>query len=554
MSKWKEIEEQKDVILRLREQQDIKAEEAQHELDKMRSVFDEQSNKERQSLEKEIHALIELKHKDNFSRGGDSNEKSRQVVVKEKASFSSYLEELWSTIEETELRLAELQLQMNEVVEQTEIDLVRQKERLNYEKQEEFNEIDAERLTLEELNSKMLDTFTKSESELKRRKVVLENNIETGYQQLNEFEDVIALLEEQQQHFSDKIDIDPKEIERKLLEERKTGQQRIDEVRDKVSAFEQEMNSGLDDVAKSKLEQRYMDLQRDLHNLYCLKKETQESIDESKKEFSGLISKVEKSRKELLSNEEQLSKVKQRYLSCEKKHEENRHTSLDILRKEKIVKIHNLESEKNDCALLLQKEYQQMEDMMSNACSRSSEMDPEQEFSVNDIVETQKGVVLHLIKEKRGHIGAGGSKNVGDYLTRRAKLEKDQERIIEQQRRVSEHVLADIKEKESSVRKLQTQRDQFYFEREKERLEIRRRIQRIERAKSVDDIQSAYTLEFYKEEASKLREAFERVADAETRYAIINTFKLYIKNLFATLVENLKIPLVAIINRLAVER
>ena len=109
-------------------------------------------------------------------------------------------------------------------------------------------------------------------------------------------------------------------------------------------------------------------------------------------------------------------------------------------------------------------------------------------------------------------------RNVTDYMKQRARFERDQERMLEQQNKISEHVLADIKEKESSISKLSAQRDQFHSERQKERRAIQKRIRRIERAKSLDDIQSEYTLEFYKEEANKLKEAFERVGESESRY------------------------------------
>ena len=520
MCKWKEIEEQKDIIQKLREQQDSKGEEAQIELDKMRTIFDEQSIKDKKSLEEQINVLVELKHKDRHLEEGDTNELLTQTIANEQTSVMSYLEELWNTIEQSELKVAEIQLQMNKAIEQSEIDLLKTTERMNWEKQEELNEIDSERKTLEELHTKLSESFVTSERNLKEKKVYLENNIETGYQQLNDVEDVIKLLEEQQQHFFKKLEIDPTEVKRKLSEERRTGKHKLDEIRDKVLVFEKEIENGLDSAEKSNLEQRYMGLESELQNLCCIKKEKQETVDGSKKELSELISKVEKSRKEFLSNEEQLLRVRQRYLKCEKKHDENLETNLDILKNERNAKMDELMNERERCVLLLQNEYQQMEDAVSNACDRASVVDCEQELSVKKVLEAQKCVVMSLIKEKRDQVERGGNSNVLDYLTRRAKFEREQERMIEQQKKVSEHILADIREKELAVRKLTTQRDQFHFEREKERLAIRKRIQRIERAKSVDDIQSEYTIEFYKEEANKLREAFERVTEAETRYVI----------------------------------
>ena len=520
MSKWKEIEEQKDLIQKLREQQEVKVEEAQQELDKLRAIFVEQSGKERQTLEKEMQLLVELKHKHKEDDSVYVPKMFTQAVstFEDKSSISSFLQDRWSTIEQSELRLAELELQISKSLEQVEVDLTRQEELMKFDKQEELKEIDAEREAVKGVQARLSESFATSEAELKRRRVDLEKSIETGYQQLNEVDGFIRILEEQQKHFVDKAEFDPKEIKRQLLEERKTGQNRIGEIRGKVAAIDEQIQKGFKNMEKGSLKQRYVDLERELQNLCCFKQEKQESVEEAKKELSNLISNVEKSRKEIISNEERLSQIGRRYSLCQQKHEEKIETSLEALRNAENVRIQEMEIVKDACMKSLQDEYQQIEEVVSGAYNEVNATDCQKEASRHKVVEVQKSIVLSLIKNKRDRIGEGGSKNVTDYMKQRARFERDQERMLEQQNKISEHVLADIKEKESSISKLSAQRDQFHSERQKERRAIQKRIRRIERAKSLDDIQSEYTLEFYKEEANKLKEAFERVGESESRY------------------------------------
>ena len=133
------------------------------------------------------------------------------------------------------------------------------------------------------------------------------------------------------------------------------------------------------------------------------------------------------------------------------------------------------------------------------------------------INDEKKLEVLNLVKKRLRQIGSDEDVLFLEYVAKRAHFEKDEDRVHEQQRKISEKMMDGIKEKEVALLKLSGQKERFHVERARERRLITSRIGRLSRVKSSGDLHNEEALEFFKEEARKLRETFEKVEESEMR-------------------------------------
>ena len=139
------------------------------------------------------------------------------------------------------------------------------------------------------------------------------------------------------------------------------------------------------------------------------------------------------------------------------------------------------------------------------------------EVTDSSVIAEKRLEVLDIVEERLRRIGSENDDLFLEFVAHKARFEKEEDRVHEQQKRISEQMLDGVKEKEIALQRLSGQREKFHVERVRERRLINARIHRLSRVRSSSDLQNEETLEFFKEEARKLREAFEKVDESESR-------------------------------------
>ncbi|KAJ7365464.1 Kinesin-like protein kif16b [Desmophyllum pertusum] len=501
-TKQKEIDDQKDHIQTLRELHETKSQQARLELEEVRQNMDKKHDDSKNDIEKQLEDLFETKTKHNREV-----EESAEEIAKEREEVARFMEGEWQKIIHYEMKLAEIELQRRKVIVQAEIERARQEEHHSFEKNGDLKELEEKQVKLLELQETLEKSKSDAEDNLNRDKLTLECALTKNLNELDEVERKIQLLEEKQDEYL----TNPSSLEESVdVEEacEDTGVTVFDYSDKKRSVSDFGLKSktvGFDlrqrrraslnfESNKSSCDSDRVEdvLAQQLQNLLAFKDEKEKIIEKTRGTLAEEITSVEFYGRQILENEAKITELE------EHKEEEE---------------IGEIDQERERYVELLWKEYGEIESLITETFDSEDEQASDVGAS-----EEQKCEVLSLVKKRLKQIGSDEDDLFLEYVAKRAHFEKDEDRVHEQQKRISEQMLDGIKEKEIALQKLSGQKERFHVERARERRLINSRIKRLSRAKSSDDLQNAETLEFFKEEARKLREAFEKVEESESRF------------------------------------
>ena len=526
-NKQKEIDDQKEHIQTLRELHEAKSQKARLDLENVRFNMDQKHDDSKNDIEKQLEDLFEMKIK--HSR---EVEESAEEIAKEREEVARFMEGEWQKIIQYEMKLAEIELQRRKVLVQTGIDKTRQEELHALEREGVLKDLEDEQVKLLELQETLEKAKTEAEENLNRDKVTLECALTTNLAELDEVERKIQLLEEKHdQYFTylssleDSADtceetgvsvVDHSDKKRRIsdcglrpktvsfdLRQRRRRSWNLD-LRNKLSTGS---DGGVEDV-----------LAQQMQSLLELKEEKEKMIEKTRSKLAEEITSVEFYGRQILENEAKITELEEQYKNSRQQHAEKIRLCLESLKSKEEQEIGEIDQERERYVELLWKEYGEIECLINETFDWLNSGDPsEGEEASDDEANEQRREVLSSVKGRLKQIGSDEDELFLEYVAKRAHFEKDEERVHEQQKRISDQMLDGIKEKEIALQKLSGQKERFHVERARERRLIYSRIKRLSRVKSSDDLQNEEALEFFKEEARKLRETFEKVEESENR-------------------------------------
>ena len=238
-----------------------------------------------------------------------------------------------------------------------------------------------------------------------------------------------------------------------------------------------------------------------------LKKEKEKVIDETRLLLSGNVDETFCQEK-LNEVEQQLSGLEIEFSECREKHANKLQVTMESLSSEHAYQIQAIESEREKCIEGLWQEYEGIERVVNDSVENSGQ---------DGAVDAQRHKTLELVKEKLKRLGSDQDDSFLEYIAKRTKFDKEEDRMFDQESKLSAQIFEGQKGKEVVVQKLSAQRDRFHVERERERRLIKTRIKRVQRLKASGDLQNEEMLEYLKEETDKLKEAYEKVEEADHR-------------------------------------
>lgn len=249
------------------------------------------------------------------------------------------------------------------------------------------------------------------------------------------------------------------------------------------------------------------EINAELSRLATLKKEKERSIEQARRVSLGDVASPEFYQNKLEEIEDQLCKLETEFSKCQEKHANKLQITLESLANQHASQINAIENEREEYMKLLWEEYVDIEVMLNESFESLTDED--------DAMSAQKHKTLAFVREKLKRVGSDENDLFLEYLAKRTKFEKDEDRVFEQESKISAQLLDGLKEKEIIAQKLSVQLDRFHVERERERRLIKSRLKRLQRLKSTDDLQNEESIEYLKEETSKLKEAYEKVEETE---------------------------------------
>jgi len=528
-NKQKEIDDQKEHIQTLRELHEAKSQKARQDLEDVRLTMDKKHDESKNDIEKQLEDLFEMKIK--HSR---EVEDSAEEIAKEREEVARFMEGEWQKIVQYEMKLAEIELQRRKVLVQTEVDRTRQEELHALEREGDLKDLEDEQVKLLELQETLEKAKNEAEENLNRDKITLECALTKNLADLDEVERKIRLLEEKHdQYFTylssleDSADTE-KSCEENGVFDHSDKKRRISDcgLRPKTVSFDlrqrrrpswnvesrrklfTDPDGGVDDV-----------LAMQMQSLLELKEEKEKMIEKTRGKLAEEITSVEFYGRQILENEAKISQLEEQYKTSRQQHAEKIRLCLESLKSKEEHEIGEINQERERYVELLWKEYGEIESLINETFDslNSGDEGSEGEEASDGDTSKQRHEVLSLVKGRLKQIGSDEDELFLEYVAKRAHFEKDEERVHERQKRISDQMLDGIKEKEIAVQKLSRQKERFHVERARERRLIYSRIKRLSRVRSSDDLQNAETLELFKEEARKLRETYEKVEESETR-------------------------------------
>ena len=529
-NKQKEIDDQKEHIQTLRELHEAKSQKAKMDLEDVRFNMDKKHDNSKKDIEKQLDELFEVKIK--HTREVDE---SAEEIAKEREEVARFMEGEWQKVIQYEMKLAEIELQRRKVLVQTEVDRTRQEELHGLEKEGDLKDLEDEQVKLLEFQEALEKAKTEAERNLHRDKVTLECELTTNLAELDEIERKIQLLEENHDQyftylssFEDSADteksceetgvsvVDHSDKKRRIsdcglgpktvsfdLRQRRRQSLNLDSRRKLFTGSD----GGVEDV-----------LAQQMQSLLTLKEEKEKMIEKTRGTLAEEITNVEFYGRQILENEAKITELEDQYKNSRQQHAEKIRLCLENLKSKEEQEIGEIDQERERYVELLWKEYGEIETLINETFDWLNSGDSSKaEEASDDEANEQRREVLSSVKSRLKQIGSDEDELFLEYVAKRAHFEKDEERVHEQQKRISEQMLDGIKEKEIALQKLSGQKERFHVERARERRLIYSRIKRLSRVKSSDDLQNEEALEFFKEEARKLRETFEKVEDSENR-------------------------------------
>lgn len=528
-NKQKEIEDQKEHIQSLRELHEAKSLKAREELEEVRLNMDKKHEDSKNETEKQLEDLFEMKLKQCREV-----EESEEEIAKEREEVARFMEGEWQKIIQYEMKLAEIELQRRKMIVQAEIERTRQEEHHALEKESDLKGLEEQQVELLELQEKLEMAKAEAEDELNRDKLILESTLNQNLAELDEVERKIHLLEEKHDQYliylssiEESVDSVENCDETTVTEVDNSGKRRSTsdfglspktvavDLRQRRRAswnFESSKCSsgseGVDDAVTQQLQK-----------LFTLKDEKEQIIEKTRGELTREITSVEFYGRQILENEAKITELEDMYKISRQQHAEKIRLCLESLKVKEGEDIGLIDQERERYVELLWKEYGEIESLITETFDSLNSGDASEGGTASDVKanDEKRLEVLGLVKKRLRQIGTDEDQLFLEYVAKRAHFEKDEDRVHEQQKRISDQMLDGIKEKEIALVKLSGQKERFHVERARERRLITSRIRRLSRVKSSDDLQNEEILEFFKEEARKLRETYEKVEESENR-------------------------------------
>ena len=538
-SKQNEIDAQKDYIQNLRERHETKSQEARQELELVRLSMDKKHEDAKSEIEQQLEELFEMKY-----RHEKNVQESAEEIAKEREEVARFMEGEWQKVIQYETKLAEIELQRRKALVEAEIERERQGEQHTFVRDRDLKEIEDEQVKLLEMRENLETAKVQAEKRLNEDKSTLEHTIKKDLSELEEVEKKIKLLEEKHDQYLEyfsSMEHSPggAEDEQSLGEADTMTTLDFSEKRRRISdvvpprgqpvAFDlrtsRPFSWNFTESSQYSSDSEGVEevLAQQLHSLTTLKMEKEELIEKTRGALAEQITDVEFYGQQILENEEKITQLEERFKATRQQHAEKIRLCLANLKNKEEDEISVIDQEREKYRELLMKEYGEIENLIvetfetENSSADSAVLSEDEEINFSGERERKKGEVLGLVKSRLTTIGSENDDLFLEYVAKRAHFEKDEERVHEQQRRISDHMLDGAKEKEIAILKLSGQKESFHVERARERRLINARIKRLSRVKSSGDLHSEEMLEFFKEEARKLREAFEKVDDSESR-------------------------------------
>ncbi|KAM7451352.1 Kinesin-like protein kif16b [Porites harrisoni] len=538
-SKQNEIDAQKDYIQNLRERHETKSQEARQELELVRLSMDKKHEDAKSEIEQQLEELFEMKY-----RHEKNVQESAEEIAKEREEVARFMEGEWQKVIQYETKLAEIELQRRKALVEAEIERERQGEQHTFVRDRDLKEIEDEQVKLLEMRENLETAKVQAEKRFNEDKSTLEHTIKKDLSELEEVEKKIKLLEEKHDQYLEyfsSMEHSPggAEDEQSLGEADTMTTLDFSEKRRRISdvvpprgqpvAFDlrtsRPFSWNFTESSQYSSDSEGVEevLAQQLHSLTTLKMEKEELIEKTRGALAEQITNVEFYGQQILENEEKITQLEERFKATRQQHAEKIRLCLANLKNKEEDEISVIDQEREKYRELLMKEYGEIENLIvetfetENSSADSAVLSEDEEINFSGERERKKGEVLGLVKSRLTTIGSENDDLFLEYVAKRAHFEKDEERVHEQQRRISDHMLDGAKEKEIAILKLSGQKERFHVERARERRLINARIKRLSRVKSSGDLHSEEMLEFFKEEARKLREAFEKVDDSESR-------------------------------------
>ena len=519
-NKQREIDDQKDRIQLLREQHEVKSLAAREELDEVRQRMDKKHDDTKYKIKNQMENLFESKWRQNKDIE-DSAE-----LEKEKEELARFMEGEWQKISQYEVKLADIELKKRKTILQWEVKQAREEELHAWERDEELKDLEERQIKLLEVQEILQTDKARADNRSTLEKVLADD-----LKELDELDKKIKLLEEKRddyigseeglteiaeeinESFEGKGDDYPVALKstRRLSDITATSTSLAIDTPLRKSSLNFEPNR-----SSYSPDEKGEELAHQLQRLMFLKKEKLRIVDETRGTLADEVTNVEFYGRQILENEAKITELEEQYKSCRQKHAEKIRLCLENLKSKEEDDVNVIGQEREKYIDLLWKEYSEIENLMAETFEslNSSCLSPESD--AGDIDDQKQ--VLNAVQVRLQQIGSDKDDLFLEYVAKRARFEKDEDRVHEQQKKISEQTIEGIKEKEIALQRLYGQRERFHVERARERRLIRSRIKRLYRLKSSDDLQNEEMVEFFKEEASKLREAFEKVEETENRY------------------------------------
>ncbi|XP_067031980.1 kinesin-like protein KIF16B [Acropora muricata] len=531
ISKQKEIDDQKEHIRSLREIHEASSQRAKQELDRVRLRMDEKHEEAKVEIEKHVEELFHLKYGEDYSEVVASNED----IAKEKEEVARFFDEEWQKISQYETKLADIELSRRRVLVDVEIERTRQAELHAFERDRDLKEMEEEQVKLLEIRENLNVVKAKAEESWNSDKLTLERTIEKDLIELKEVERKIHILEEKREQFStDRSTAEHSEGARneelEHAEEATEGFDKIVEKRrvsdlgpkySKAVALDLRQTKRRSLNFKSEITPsdsgRFDDiLEGQLQNLHAVKVEKEKEIERNRITLGEEMTSVEYYGQQALENEAKMTELEEKYNVVRQQHEEKIRACLANLKNKEEDDMEAVDQEKERYRELVWKEYREIESLLVETFETDVLLESD-EVTDSSVIAEKRLEVLDIVDERLRRIGSENDDLFLEFVAHKARFEKEEDRVHEQQKRISEQMLDGVKEKEIALQRLSGQREKFHVERVRERRLINARIHRLSRVRSSSDLQNEETLEFFKEEARKLREAFEKVDESEGR-------------------------------------
>lgn len=524
-SKQKEIDDQKEHIRSLREQHEDRSQRARHELEQVRANIDKKHEEAKAEIERHVKELFEMKYGDNC---GEHEEASDEEITKEKEEVAGILEEEWQKVAQYEMKVADIELLRRKALVDLEIERTRQGELHAFERNRDLKEIEDEQVKLLETQENLNIAKAKVEESWIRDKVILENALEKDLVELGEVDKKIQLLEEKHEQLmtflSTTEDCAGVENEESTDFNETAQRRRLSDVDAKLLKA---VAVDLQETKRASLNLDLMNTSSDsggfddliaqqLQSLLTLKTEKEKKIEKTRSTLAGEMTTLEYYGRQVLENEAKITELEEKYKLVRQQHAEKIRICLANLKNKEEDDMAVIDQERERYKELLWKEYCEIENLLVETFDTDVALEGDEVDDSGGIVEKRQEV-LDIVDKRLRNIGSESDDLFLEYVAQRAHFEKEEDRVHEQQKRISEQMLDGVKEKEIAIQRLSGQREKFHIERVRERRLINARINRLSRVRSSSDLQNEETLEFFKEEVRKLRDAFEKVDESENR-------------------------------------